>query len=142
MEKAGKAMFVSPEQQGSLTAYGVDEAQQKKYEEHRDVLVTRGVLFKRVYVFENVRSTTETAKAVLKTLLRSPPCPVIDFSSPHTDESRPLEITLWGMQKDKQAWDKFVRDHDTPAQRSGAANRSQPVGSETNRTPSTAGSGG
>ena len=48
MKRAYKAMFVNPQQQEGLTGYSIDETQQKKYEKHRDILVTRGVLFKEV----------------------------------------------------------------------------------------------
>jgi hypothetical protein len=140
MKKAYNTMMVKPENHAGMTAYSIDETQKKRFERHRDILVERGVLFKKVYVLENIRSTTEQANAVLKTLLRSPPYPVVDFSSPHTDEGQRLEITLWGRQEHKEGWDRFMRSRDLPAQPDGAANRSQPIRSQTNSTSSAAGS--
>jgi hypothetical protein len=121
MKEAHTAMLVNPHQNGELTAYEIDEPQQKRFEKHRDILINRGVLFKEVYVFGNVKSTTPAAHAVIKTLLQSPPCPVVDFSSPYADKSQPLEITLWGWQEDQEKWDQFMRNHDTPVQAGGAA---------------------
>jgi hypothetical protein len=116
MKQAHQAMFVNPKPEGGLTAYSIDEDQQKKYEKHRDTLVDRGFLFKEVYVFDNVRSRSERASALLKTLLRWPPYPLVDFNSPQTDKRQPLKITLWGKHADKNGWDEFFRDQDRPAQ--------------------------
>jgi len=121
MKEAHTAMLVHPHRNGELTAYDIDQAQQKRFEKHRDILINRGVLFKEVYVFENVRSTTPAAHAVIKILLQSPPFPVVDFSAPYTDQSQPLKITLWGWNEDKGKWDQFMRNHDIPVQADGAA---------------------
>jgi hypothetical protein len=140
MKKAYGAMLVNPTQEGGLVAQDVDESQARRYEKHRDILVARGVLFRKVYVFDNVRATSRRASVVLKKLLQSPPYAVVDFKSPHTSEKYSLEITLWGRQEDKDGWDRFIEDHDTPVQPTHGANL--PIPSDTNRTPSAAGSDG
>ena len=80
------------------------------------VLINRGILFEEKYVFSNIRSTTDQANALLRKVLQSPPYPVVDFSAPHSDESQPLEITLWGREEDREDWMQFFKEHDRPAQ--------------------------
>lgn len=111
MNESRQEMFIKTQEEGGLTGYKIDFNQQEKYHRHRQWLINNNNIFVKTYVFENISSATERSAAIKRDLLRSPPAPMVDFSSPHK-EGFALEITLWAEQSDKEMWDNYMKSWD------------------------------
>jgi hypothetical protein len=109
MHRAYQSMLHSPQSgPGGHTAFEVNEQQRKRYETHRASLVARGHLFQHTYSAHDITATSDAAQAILRVLLRDPPCRVIDFSAKHGNE--PFSVTIWGYQHDRAQWESFFID--------------------------------